>query len=205
MNASKSGTIDEGYTKYQVDWTRSDALDDAEIATLDRWRRALYAAGLVGHDDELGVGYGNISVRSGDSFLVSGTQTGHIVETDGRHYARVTAYDLDTNTVRCLGPVQASSEALTHAAIYAASVRVGAVVHVHDNRLWKASLGLLPTTRPEVAYGTPAMAREFARLLAETSFDADGLAAMAGHDGGLVAIGATLEEASVRILDYAGR
>ena len=107
----------------------------------------------MGHDDTHDVGYGNLSVRCGSRFIISGTQTGHIEETGPEHYALVTAVDIPGNRVCCSGAVQASSESLTHAAIYDAAAAVGAVVHAHDLRLWRRALRRVPTTRRDVPYG----------------------------------------------------
>ena len=123
---------------WQVSSLKRSTLDD---------RRRLYQvrqpldARLIGQYEDLGIGYGNISVRRGscDLFLISGTQTGHLPATDERHYSLVTDCDIRNNIVRCSGPVQASSEAMTHAAIYALGDAIGAVVHVHSAELWKRS------------------------------------------------------------------
>ena len=64
----------------------------------------------------------------------------------------------------CRGASQASSESLTHAAIYEMDDGIHAVVHVHDPELWQHLKNTFPTTDPDAAYGTPEMAREFARI-----------------------------------------
>lgn len=194
--------IDEGYTKFAVHWTDRRPVEDARVQELERWRRPLYEAGLVGHYPELGIGFGNISIRVGEGreFLVSGTQTGHLARTGPEHYALVTDYDIDGNTVHCRGAVQASSESLTHAAIYELDPEIRAVVHVHDDTLWRVLRGRAPTTRDDVPYGTPEMAREFARLYRETTFPERRLAAMGGHESGIIAAGRSLAEAAERVL-----
>lgn len=198
-------TLDEGYIKYDIDWTPGPAPDVATAAELERWRRPLYDAGLIGEYADLGIGFGNISQRSGapGQFLISGTQTGHLANTDERHYALVTHVDIDANSVSCRGPVKASSEAMTHAAIYALDDRVRAVVHVHSKPLWDRFLDVLPTTDARVPYGTPDMARELARLFAATDFDDTSVAVMAGHDEGLISFGPSLEAAAKRMLSLA--
>ena len=195
-------TIDEGYIKYRSHWTRGPLPDPDTARTLETWRRPLFEAGLIGHYEELGVGYGNISVRCGDSdqFLISGTQTGHVAKTDEHHYSLVTDYDIEANTVSCTGPVQASSEAMTHAAIYELDDGIGAIVHVHNDALWKRYINVLPTTDASVPYGTPEMAMEFGRIYRESVLGQRGLAVMAGHAEGLVRIGSTLQQAATRIL-----
>jgi len=198
-------TLDEGYIKYDIDWTPGPAPDVETARELDRWRRPLYEAGLIGEYAELGIGFGNISKRCGapGQFLISGTQTGHLAETDERHYALVTGVNIDENTVTCSGPVKASSEAMTHAAIYALDGRIAAVVHVHSRSLWDRFLNVLPTTDARVPYGTPDMARELAKLFADFDFDETGVAVMAGHDEGLISFGPSLEAAAERMLSLA--
>lgn len=196
--------IDEGYIKYKSYWTKAPVPAVAAAATeeLDTWRRPLIAAGLIGEYEELGIGYGNISVRCGEpgQFLISGTQTGNVANTNKTHYSLVTEYNTHANIVCCVGPVQASSEAMTHAAIYGLDVNIGAIVHVHSQALWRDLLNKLPTTGADVAYGTPQMANEFRRLYRDTEFRETGLAVMAGHDEGLLSFGTSLEEAAVKIL-----
>jgi len=194
--------LDEGYVKYQSRWIEASAPDRAITSQLERWRRPLHAAGLIGHYEKLGVGFGNISSRiaGGTRFVISGTQTGHLTDTVAEHYTLVTDYDIQGNRVTCQGPVQASSEALTHAAIYELSHDIWAVVHVHSANLWAALLDRFPTTRADVPYGTPEMAAEFTRLYRDSDFPSVGVAVMAGHEEGIVSIGGSLEEAALRIL-----
>ncbi|WP_405243112.1 class II aldolase/adducin family protein [Lentisalinibacter salinarum] len=197
-----TGPIDEGYTKYEVDWRPAPALPADSVRDLNDCRNRLYDAGLVGYYAEHGVGYGNLSIRGPDpgTFIISGTQTGHILRTDASHYALVTDYDIDANRVACEGPIQASSEALTHAAIYELDPAIRAIAHVHSGDLWRRLKGRIPTTAPDVPYGTPEMAREFRRLYEQTVFASSGVAVMGGHEEGLVAFGATIEEATDRLL-----
>lgn len=194
--------IDEGYIKYRCDWHEAAALPAALVADLNDWRNRLYDEGLVGYYEEHGVGYGNVSVRDPRSsgFIISGTQTGHIARTDRTHYARVISCDIDTNRVVCEGPVRASSEALTHAAIYALDPAIGAVVHVHDAALWHALIDKVPTTSADVSFGTPEMAREFERLYRDTAFADTAIAVMAGHEDGLVSLGSDIADAAERML-----
>ena len=56
--------IDEGFIKFNCKWTKSPPLDNAAIIELNKWRRPLFDAGLVGQFPDTGVGFGNISMRS---------------------------------------------------------------------------------------------------------------------------------------------
>ena len=197
--------IDEGYVKYTSDWQPGPEPDDALVSLMEEWRRPLHAAGLIGHYVEHSVGYGNISVRAAAAgqFVISGTQTGHLERTGGEHYALVVLADIAANSVSSIGPVKPSSEALTHAALYALSPSINAVVHIHSSELWQSLRDTLPTTDAEIAYGTPAMAHEFERLWQQSDFPRRGIAVMAGHEEGLVSVGKSLEQAAKRMLDLA--
>ena len=196
--------IDEGYTKYECEWQETAALPADAITDLNAWRNRLHDVGLIGYYPEHGVGFGNVSIREGDSktFIISGTQTGDIARTDERHYARVLRCDIESNLVACEGPVQASSEALTHAAIYALDPAIRAIVHVHDRAMWDELIDSVPTTSRDVSYGTPEMAQEFRRLYEATDFAQKGIAVMGGHEEGIVTFGRDVEQAAHRILQY---
>ena len=197
--------IDEGVIKFDCEWTKSPPLENVAISELNKWRRLLFDAGLVGQCPDTGVGFGNISVRSkADSlFIISGTQTGHLTDLSGAHYAKVTDYDIRDNRVNCRGPVKASSESLTHAAIYELDAAIGAVIHVHSDTLWRDLHNSEATTSPDVLYGTPEMAEEFRRLYRNTDFASRGIAVMGGHDGGLISIGHDIATAAGRLLELA--
>lgn len=195
--------IDEGYIKFRSQWSRGPALPARAIGELNRWRNTLYEAGLIGFYEKERVGFGNISVRYGKpgEFIISGTQTGHLPVLDENHYVLVTAHDIHDNVVTCTGPVEASSESMTHAILYDLDNTIQSVVHVHSPALWSALISKVPTTPADVAYGTPEMAEAFAALYRDTAFAAEGIAVMAGHDEGLVSTGASVAEASLRILN----
>ncbi len=194
--------IDEGYIKFRSDWKESAALSHAEIQELLKWRKPLYAAGLIGHYADIGIGYGNLSTRAGSDgqFIISGTQTGELSNPENQHFALVTAYDIARNTVQSTGATEASSESMTHAAIYELDPAIRAVVHVHSQELWVGLKNVVPCTDKRIGYGTPEMAQEFRRLFQQTDFSESGVAIMAGHDEGLISTGATVGEAAERML-----
>lgn len=195
--------IDEGYIKFDCNWIDAAAISSAEIASLIDWRNRLFQAGLIGHDDEHDVGFGNISCRVAGAreFVISATQTGHVTAATAEHFTRVVDYDIDANRVACRGPRMASSESLTHAAIYELDAAFLAVVHVHSRELWEALARRVPTTGVDVAYGTPAMAQEFGRLYRQTDLSQRRLVVMAGHEAGLVSVGSSVPEAAKRLIE----
>ncbi|MGB3199621.1 MAG: class II aldolase/adducin family protein [Nodosilinea sp.] len=188
--------FDEGVIKYVCNWDSGPPLADAQLTDLIMWRDRMHQAQYIGLYPN-GIGYGNISLRlSAHSFIVSGTQTGHLAETTSQHYTLVDDWDIDRNTLHCTGPIQASSESLTHAALYDYSDAIGAVIHIHNHNLWQRGQGVLPTTAASVPYGTPAMAEEMVRLLDHADLMQQRLLIMAGHEEGVLAFGPTLEVAA---------
>lgn len=188
--------IDEGYIKFDIDWEMAEAPHHALLPELMHWRNEMYALGLIGFYEDFKVGYGNISVKTEDGFIVSGTQTGHIADLEATHYTLVDSYNIEKNALHCVGPVKASSESLTHAAIYECNETIKAVVHVHHKTFWKKALYNVPTSPKDIPYGTPEMAKEIFRLYKETSFSENKIMAMEGHDEGIITFGETLEEAA---------
>jgi L-ribulose-5-phosphate 4-epimerase len=166
------------------------------LAELNAYRRKLLQLRLIGVDSN-GVGFGNLSMRDGATrnFYITGSATGGLPELTLANCARVVAYDFKRNWLRCAGAAVASSESLTHAAVYESDTRAGAVIHCHDSKLWTALVNQAPTSSKAVEYGTPEMAYEVLRLFNLTDVKSKKILVMAGHEGGIVAFGRDLEEA----------
>ncbi len=190
---------DEGYIKYHCQWIRAEPVELEVVQELCSWRGKLFAAGLIGADSN-GVGFGNISIRWDQGCIISGTQTGGIATIGPEHFTKVTQVDLAANFLVCSGPIQASSEAMTHAAIYRCNAAVQAVIHVHDSHRWKQLLHVAPTTDATVPYGTPEMAWEIERLFREKSLGNRNIIAMAGHTDGIITFGGNLQESGSLLL-----
>jgi L-ribulose-5-phosphate 4-epimerase len=176
----------------------------AGFAELNRYRRKLLELGMIGVDAS-GIGFGNLSVRNGATsrFYITGSATAGTVDLTPADYARVVAYDFARNWLQCEGSTVASSESLTHAAVYESDSAACAVIHCHDMRLWAALLDKAPTTPKKVEYGTPEMAYAVRHLFDVTDVKRRKIFVMAGHDGGLVTFGKDLREA-FRILIRSG-
>lgn len=191
---------DEGYIKFDIDFTPAPPLYDAaeEIAELNFYRSKMYRLGFIGAYDD-GIGFGNISKRyskNPQQFIISGTQTGSLAKLTDQHYTLVTSVDIPGNKLSCSGPVKASSESLTHAALYSMSPEIGAVIHIHAMELWKKLLNKVPTSAADVPYGTPAMALEMQRLYQQQGLDKLKILVMAGHEEGIITFGKDLKEAA---------
>lgn len=190
--------MDEGYIKFKVNWERGDAPQDPGLSGLIHWRDRMFDLGLIGFDQIHQVGFGNISIRVNEraKFIISGTQTGHIARLGAKQFTTVVDYSIENNELTCCGPVKASSESLTHAAIYEVDSSIGAVIHIHHDKQWEKWLGNVPTTNEHVSYGTPEMAQEIKRLFDDYGPSNMDLIAMAGHQGGLISFGETLDQAA---------
>lgn len=186
------------------------------LPSLAAWRSILFSTGGIGQDQARydGAGFGNVSVRLGPfpgrrgerAFLISGTQTGGLHQTGPEHFCRVNRYDAQTNTVCSVGPAAPSSESMTHGAIYDLAPHLRAVVHVHAPQIFARAKALqLPATNARVAYGTPAMAQEMARLWRETTLPEVRCFSMTGHEDGVVAIGRSLEDAASTLIQHLAR
>ncbi len=197
---------DEGYIKYQYDWIEAPARGWHKIRALSEWRQLMFEAGLIGaYDGE--IGFGNISIRDtpAKEFIITGATTGNLKNLGPEHFTRVIDYDFGANHLTCKGPIRASSESLTHAAVYEASRAINAVIHIHNADMWHKYKDVLPTTSPEIPYGTPDMAFEVNRLVRESVRPAKQLIIMGGHEEGVLAYGDSLGKAASVLLNCCDR
>lgn len=191
----------EGVIKYRLSFTRGEVPDQL-AEELSGWRELLVRLGMLGQDEHryAGFGFGNISMRHPKGgFVVSASQTGGVKWPTGREYAWVTRVNLARNEVDAKGILKPSSEALTHAAVYALDAQIQFVFHGHVPEIWRhGSQAGMPVTDPALAYGTPEMAEEVRRL--QKPILAAGIFLMGGHEDGVVSFGASAEEAGTRLV-----
>ena len=196
----------EGYIKFQCNWDQEEIHFQEELfLSLEKERSILYQLGLIGMYPD-GIGFGNISVRTeGGPFLITGSATGQFLTLNQSHYSMVSESDFEHNSISCKGLTKASAESLTHAAIYKALPKVGAVVHIHCLWLWEKLLNNYPTTSGEIEYGTPEMALAVQCLTAEMGMSDENIIIMGGHREGILAFGKNLEEATLQIINLYNR
>jgi ribulose-5-phosphate 4-epimerase/fuculose-1-phosphate aldolase len=196
----------EGYSKFSAAFVGAMTLEADALEGLNCWRERLRVLGMVGAFEagELaGVGFGNLSQRAARGFLITATRTGQLPLLTIRDYCEVVSIDLERNTVSFLAmgnDITPSAECMTHGALYEADAEIGAVIHVHHNRLWRRLLNRYPTSSPDADYGTPAMARELRRLYQESELPRLRVAAMGGHEDGVIALGRDIDEAGKTLL-----
>jgi hypothetical protein len=192
---SETGSVKFTCDRVVVELSRFAGFDE-----LNEYRRKLLRLGIVGIDAN-GVGFGNLSVRNGATshFYITGSGTGKLPELMPADCARVVAYDFARNWLQCEGVTVASSESLTHAAVYESDPSTCAVIHCHDIKLWTALLHKVPTTPEKIEYGTPEMAYAVRGLFDNTDVLKKKIFVMAGHAGGVVAFGRDLRSAFAQL------
>ncbi|HHP7242044.1 MAG TPA: class II aldolase/adducin family protein [Cyclobacteriaceae bacterium] len=194
--------MDEGYIKFICHWTNGASLPRERLRGLIYWRNVLYEKQLIGAYPS-GIGFGNISVRyQKDQFIISGSATGNLEKLNEQHFSLVSDFDISKNELHCFGPIKASSESMSHGTIYRLDDSFNAVMHIHNPALWNRLLYHVPTTKANVPYGTPEMAREIERLFREENLSDRKIITMAGHEEGIFTMGADLDEAGNVLLGY---
>jgi ribulose-5-phosphate 4-epimerase/fuculose-1-phosphate aldolase len=189
----------DGVIKYNVDFQPTEPLASLLWERIERVRERLFALGLIGVSDE-GIGYGNISERIGaKSFIITGTQTGHLEHLSAPHYARIETYDDTAFSLTSTGVIKPSSEALTHGTIYDLSMEIGAVIHVHSLSLWNFMLANRYKKTENVPYGSIAMIHEVNRIYAKESPLQNPKFVMSGHEEGIITFGRDLKEAELAL------
>ena len=194
--------IDDGVIKYdRSNFTACGPIDLVEYSSLEYWRKILFKLNLIGEYAEAGVGFGNLSQGIDYSaihqttvpqFVITGTQTGKYSELDGKFYTRVLDYNIDQLKIKMMGSIEASSEALTHAAIYVSNPNIKAVFHIHSKEIWEKMIeDKSDFTAANIPYGTVEMAHATQDCIAHKN---SGAFCMHGHEDGVVIYGTSLSE-----------
>lgn len=191
---------DEGVIKFRLTLKRAPAPEMNQVIALEKWRVLFYKLNLIGEYPNEKIGYGNLSSRlTKKSFIITGSQTGHLPHLQAHHYAKVIECDLKKGSVTAEGLIPPSSESLTHYGIYEANPDIHYVFHVHHAKLWEMlNNGPYDFIRENVGYGTLEMAHEAQALLAGKT---NGIFVMKGHEDGIISYGSTAEEAGKNILE----
>lgn len=196
----------KGVVKFNCYWKQSGPIiTDEPYSIMNYWREVLLNMDLIGAYEN-GVGFGNMSMRHNDTskFYITGSATGEISVLEHGHYVYVEGYNFEDNAVMCSGPLKASSESLTHAAIYKADPGTNAIIHVHNLEQWENLKNVVPTTKEEFEYGTAGLALDVFRLFEETDVLKKKIIVMAGDEAGLITFGNDMDEAINVLMSYIG-
>lgn len=191
---------DEGVIKFKLTLKRAPAPEMAQVIALEKWRALFFKLGLIGEYPIDKIGYGNLSSRlNKKTFIITGSQTGHLAHLQAHHYTKVIDCDLKKGSVAAEGLIPPSSESLTHYGIYEANQSVQYVFHIHHQKLWEMlKSGPYDAIDEDIPYGTQEMAEAASKLMDNKS---SGIFVMKGHEDGIISYGTTAEEAGKIILD----
>ena len=176
--------------------TQGDIPKHPDWEKLNNARGSLHQLGLIGTYPN-GIGFGNVSMRnSGLEFIITGTATGGIPILRERDYCLIQSFELEKNQVRAMGRTKASSESMTHGAIYSAKESIHSVIHFHNRKIFDSMLldGTVPKTPKDVEYGTPQMAIAMDHIVRQSGENC-GFFVTEGHDEGVFAYGPSIEDA----------
>jgi len=184
----KSTKIDDGYVKFKANKISAKILKVTEIKELNLYRERLRKAELIGDNGK--VGFGNISKRHRNGFIISGTDTGKIKNLRPADYAFVKNWKIEKNNLNYEGTTEPSSESLTHAILYQTDKNIKAVIHIHNSKIWNKLITKKLNSNKRAHYGTPAMAlavRDFLKQNKKSAY-----LAMGGHRDGCLFFGQNL-------------
>lgn len=183
----------EGIIKYNVNWDDSELISAQEFQIINPYRQLAYKNSFIGIGSD-NIGYGNISFRTiqSDEFVISGSATGHKAVLKRSDYSKVINFKIDKNYIKCVGGTIASSESLSHAAIYTANKDITAVLHLHNSHIWNKYKNDIPTTAIDAEYGTPKMALSIFDIV-RSEEKTDGIIVMQGHRDGIIVYSDKLE------------
>ena len=198
--------MSEGYVKYTADHIMAPPIEVPHWLELNGARTRLHGLGLVGVTSD-GIGYGNLSIRvqvnsfPTDAFLITGTATGALPVLSPSDYCLVRTFDIAQNHVISTGPVQASSESMTHGAVYRSCPGANCVIHIHSRAIFDSMIrDGYPATPENALYGTPQIALAIGECVCELGNN-EGQIVLAGHDEGVISYGPAVERAVALILE----
>ena len=188
----------EGIIKYKCKQIYADIIQHKQIADINLIRTFLFDLRLLGVDyteSSDGIGFGNISKRLvADEFIISGSGTGISRILSAKDYSIVEECNIVKNFVSCSGFVAASSESLSHFAIYQQLKNINYVIHIHNFEIWNNHLNKLPTTPQNAEYGTPEMALSIQECISNSENSEENIIVMGGHFAGILFYGNNLND-----------
>jgi L-ribulose-5-phosphate 4-epimerase len=160
----------DGVIKYSLHHVTAPLIE-VDSSELKHWFKVCRGYNLLGQDSERydGAAYGNISQKLDQGFIITGTQVSGLDEINKEHLCWVTQVDAANNQV--------------YSTLYDADSAIQAIIHVHSPELWARDL---PSTSPDIAYGTPEMAEAVAELLKDPKVRDLGCIRMGGHEDGIL-------------------
>ncbi len=194
--------MSEGVIKFNLEHKEKKLsnISSSDFEELNSIRKKLFEQNMIGELPN-GIGFGNISIRiKNNSFLISGSGTGGKENLTLSDYALVEDFSIEKNTVISIGETPASSESLTHAALYLENYAINAVIHIHKKDMFdKFKINNLCCLPKEILYGTVDLAKALSDCGKNNS---NGIIATLGHEDGLYVWGVNLIDAYNILLNH---
>lgn len=199
QNTTSKNFPHDGYIKFHcehtnAEWNTKELPLTKDLFSLfqeaDSFRTKVYDQGFIGIYEN-GIGFGNLSFRYGDNFIITASATGGARELGITGYTLVNRVDIAQNTVHSMGPLPASSETMSHASVYQNSTLANYVLHIHNSMLFNFLKERNTLSTPEdIAYGTPKMAETIGALVRQNP--AEATIVMRGHEEGILIYGMSI-------------
>jgi hypothetical protein len=188
----------DGVIKYSLHHVTAPLIE-VDSTALKQWFKVCREYNLLGQDPNRydGAAYGNISQKLDQGFIITGTQVSGLDEINDEQLCWVTQVDAANNQVYSEGPIKPSSESMTHSTLYDADSAIQAIIHVHSPELWARDL---PSTSPDIAYGTPEMAEAVAELLKDPKVRDLGCIRMGGHEDGILFFSENMDQTGQKVV-----
>jgi hypothetical protein len=185
----------EGVIKYNISrLIKKVPISDKKLNIM---RKKLHKMKLIGVYDN-NIGYGNISIRYLSGFIISSSQTGNRYFTSQNDFTFV--YKPSFFELKAIGTKVASSESMTHNAIYSLSSSINAVVHIHNKELWNYTITKnYPSISEDIDYGTIDMMNGVEKLYNKYSYKRDNIFVTKGHKEGVFIFGSSIESVMLSI------
>jgi ribulose-5-phosphate 4-epimerase/fuculose-1-phosphate aldolase len=191
----------EGVVKYSLEFKKTKPICSTCIEQIESVREDLYTLHLIGAYED-GLGFGNISLKkeNSQSFVITGTQTGHKEHLHKEDYSLVERVDFDIFTTYASGAREPSSEAITHACIYNLDSKIKAIIHVHNEKLWRYMLQNDFISTSDVEYGSLEMVKDIQNIYKDLDALQNSTFVMKGHFEGVFVFGKSLQEAQKQLM-----
>ncbi|MDR0304639.1 MAG: class II aldolase/adducin family protein [Chitinispirillales bacterium] len=196
--------MDEGYIKYQAEHEQTNNFKLSQnyvflAQELIKTRDYLHSLGLIGVYSN-GIGFGNCSFRTKENeFVITGSATGEIKNMSLCHLCIVKNFDINKNKVYSKGAISASSESMTHGAVYSAQSAANCVLHIHSKKMFDfMKTNNHNFTEQSILYGTPAMAKAVMGEVKKIN-SPYGIIVMLGHEEGVISFGEDISSALAQI------
>lgn len=197
----------EGIIKYKCENQLMEVVTELMIADINLIRTLLFDLKSIGIDYREsvdGIGFGNISKRiMNNQFVISGSGTGAKRILAAKDFSIVVNCDIQNNFLHSKGLCNASSESLSHFAVYNSLKNINFVIHIHNFELWNFWKNKTPTTAQNAQYGTPEMANSIIDCVKQFNETQEPKAVvMGGHIEGMLFFGEDLATTFRLILDF---